>query len=351
MLWRNAKSILEPLMDTQGYYTWTFDPLFPVDVRFYTYNRRKHLRPNRHAYFELFYLSHGDMMFQIHSQTFKMRAGDLMVIGSQFFHCPVEHGFSAAKGIVLCFLPKLILGKEPFGEDLQYLMPFLSQDETFPHLIPARTGIPAKVLNLIKLIQGELPAKTVRSRLNAKTYLKMILVLLGNHYAGHQGKLRQFQNKLKNIERLRPVLEFIDDHLSERVPVDEAASLVNMSKSRFVHFFKNVTGQAFISYLNHLRVTRAEWLLASTDLPLADLCHQLGFCDQSYFGMTFRKSVGMTPSQYRRKFSEAQADSRESQKSPQRSRSRLAVASPGLQKPLPPTKSDLLHARARGPIQ
>jgi AraC-like DNA-binding protein len=133
----------------------------------------------------------------------------------------------------------------------------------------------------------------------------MILVLLGNHYAGYRGKLRQFHNKMKNIERLRPVLDFIDEHLSERIAVNGAASVVHMSKSCFIHFFKKVTGQPFVAYLNHLRVARAEWLLSATDIPLADLCQQAGFCDQSYFGTVFRKSVGMTPTQYRRKFSGA----------------------------------------------
>jgi len=316
MIWRNAHSILAPLMNIQGFYTWSFDPLFPVDVRFYTYNQRKHLRPNRHDYFELFYLSHGEMMFQIHKQCFKIRAGDLVVVGSTFFHRPIVHGFSHSKGIVLCFLPKAILGKDPNGEDLEFLMPFLAQDETFPHLVPARSGVPSKILDLIKLIHAELPAQSIRSRLNARTYLKMILVLLGNHYAGYRGKLRQFHNKMENIQRLRPVLEFIDEHLAERIPVSGAASMIHMSKSCFIHFFKKVTGQPFVAYLNHLRVARAEWLLTATDIPLSDLCQQVGFCDQSYFGTVFRKSVGMTPTQYRRKFSREPGAAHDNQSAP-----------------------------------
>jgi AraC-like DNA-binding protein len=303
--WRNAHPILEPLMNAQGLYTWSFDPLFPVDVCFYTYDQRKHLRPNRHDYFELFYLFHGEMTFQIHRQCFKMKAGDLAVIGSTFFHRPVVHGFSQVKGIVLCFLPKAILGKDPSDEDLESLMPFIAQDESFRHMVPAGSGIPAKVLELIKLIHAELPARSVHSRLNARTYLKMVLVLLGNHYADYRGKLRQFHSKVKNIHRLRPVLDFIDENLAERIAVSDVASMVYMSKSRFIHFFKSVTGQPFVTYLKHLRVARAEWLLTATDIPLADLCRLVGFCDQSYFGATFRKSVGMTPAQYRRKFSGA----------------------------------------------
>jgi AraC-like DNA-binding protein len=303
MVWRSAQLVLQPLMNAEGFYRWSFDPLLPLDVRFYTYSQREHLRPNRHDYFELFYLCQGEMMLQIHTQRFKMRAGDLAVIASTFFHRPIVHGFSHAKGIVLCFLPKVILGQAPGGEDLEYLKPFLAQDETFPHLVSARSGLPAKVLELIRLIHAELPAKSVRNRLNARTYLKMILVLLGNHYANYDVKLRQFYRKQENIKRLRPVLDFLDHHLAEPIRVQEMASMAHMSKSGFVRLFRNVTGQAFVVYLNGLRIARAEWLLVSSDIPLAELCQQVGFCDQSYFGMVFRKSVGMTPSQFRTKFS------------------------------------------------
>jgi AraC-like DNA-binding protein len=316
MVWRNAHLILEPLMNAEGYYTWSFDPLFPVDVRFYTYNQRKDLRPNRHDYLELFYLYQGELAFQVHTQCFQMKAGDLAVIGSTFFHKPVVHGFSHAKGIVLCFLPKVILGQAPNGEDLEYLKPFLAQDEAFPHLVPARTGLPAKIFELIKLIRSELPAKSIRNRLNARTYLKMILVLLGNHYADYQIKLMTFYRKQENIKRLRPVLDFLDREFAKPVMVRDMASMAHMSQSGFKRFFRNVTGQGLVAYVNHLRIARAEWLLASSDIPLAELCQQVGFCDQSYFGVVFRKSVRMTPTQYRHKFSGASVPGPDSQKWP-----------------------------------
>lgn len=355
MGWRNAHPVLEPLMNAQGLYTWSFDPLFPVDVCFYTYDQRRHLRPNRHDYFELFYLFHGEMTFQIHRQSFKMKAGDLAVIGSTFFHRPLVHGFSQVKGIVLCFLPKAIMGRDPSDEDMESLMPFVAQDETFRHLVPAGSGIPSKVLELIKLIHAELPARSVHSRMNARTYLKMILVLLGNHYADYRGKLMQFNNKVRNIQRLRPVLDFIDEQVAERIAVSDAASMVYMSKSRFIHLFKSVTGQPFVTYLKNLRVAKAQWLLTATDIPLADLCRQVGFCDQSYFGATFRKAVGMTPAQYRRKFTDAPDKVPDNHNWPSGSGARFTADS-GMfpQELIPKTDSKhsgLMRVKPGGPIQ
>lgn len=303
MIWQNPHSVIDPLMNSEGVYSWSFDPLLPIDVRFYIFNKRTNLRLNRHDYFEVLYLSQGEMRFQIHQQYFNLRAGDLLIIGSTFFHRPVKQGAPPTKGVELYFLPKAVLGNDSSGEDVEYLMPFLAEDADFPHLVPAKTGIPAKILELTKLIYAELPAKSIRNRLNARTYLKMVLVLLGNHFANHQVKVGRFRNRQENIRRLRPVLAYLDEHFAETISVGAAASMIHMSKSNFMRFFRNVTGQAFVAYINHLRVAKAEWLLAATDIPIADLCQQVGFCDQSYFGTIFRRSVGMPPGRYRRQFS------------------------------------------------
>jgi AraC-like DNA-binding protein len=302
MFWQCPKSLIDPRMNDEGSYSWSFDPLCPVDVRFYTYNKHTNLRLNRHDYFEVLYVSQGSIAFQIHRQNLNVKAGDLMIVGSSLFHRPIKYGSPPNKAIVLYFLPKAVMGVEGNGEDVEYLMPFLAQGAGFPHLLAAKTGVPAKVLNLIKLIYAELPAKSTRGRLNIKTYLKMILVLLGNHYADHRTEFIRFCRREESIRRLRPVLNFIDEHFPEPITVNDAASIAGMSKSHFTRFFADVIGQPFVAYLTHLRVTKAERLLAATDVPIAELSQQVGFCDQSYFGKVFHKSMGMSPARYRRQF-------------------------------------------------
>ena len=75
-----------------------------------------------------------------------------------------------------------------------------------------------------------------------------------------------------------------------------------MSESHFMSLFKRVTGLSFVTYLNHFRIERAQALLAKTEESMAFISQQVGFCDQSYFGIVFRKVVGTTPAIYRRRF-------------------------------------------------
>jgi AraC-like DNA-binding protein len=73
-----------------------------------------------------------------------------------------------------------------------------------------------------------------------------------------------------------------------------------MSKPHFMRCFKKETGQSFDTYLNRFRITKAQALLASTDLPITRVGQDVGFSDQSYFGLVFRRLLQITPRDYRK---------------------------------------------------
>jgi hypothetical protein len=152
MRWQKAYSVIDSRTDTNGLFSWSFDPLFPVDGRHYAYNNRKYLRLNRHDYFELMSVLQSRMLFQVQSQRFDLGPGDLIVIGSMCFHRPIGYALPPAKAVVLGFLSDVVLGKNYNGDDVEYLMPFLAQGPDFPNLVSAKTGIPAKILDLIEQI-------------------------------------------------------------------------------------------------------------------------------------------------------------------------------------------------------
>jgi len=150
-------------------------------------------------------------------------------------------------------------------------------------------------------IRSELPPLSPRGRLAIKTYLKMILMLLVNRYASYAGTVETFQRQQRDLDLLLPLFRFLGDNCG-KIQVREACRIVGMSESNFTSFFKRVTGLSFMKYLNHYRVERSQVLLANTDEPMASISHEMGFCDQSYFGTVFRRLVGMTPAAYRKRY-------------------------------------------------
>lgn len=301
--WENAFSVLDPQINAEGVHVWPFDSSFAVDVRFFLFDKRHNIRMNRHDYFEIFYVHSGETICRIQNRSFPISAGDLVVISSTQYHTmypPIERDArTTVKAAALYFLPELIRAVETNGDDAEYLMPFLVQDAGFSHIIKAETGIPNQVFDLIKRINTELPTASTRARLAVKTYLKMVLILLVNHYAEYQGTGEIFNRKQRAIEHLRPIFEFLEDHYGEPITVRTAAATVGRSKSDFMRFFKQVTGQSFVAYLNHFRIAKAQELLANTDKSISEVSQEVGFCDQSYFGLMFRKLTHMTPLHYK----------------------------------------------------
>lgn len=104
--------------------------------------------------------------------------------------------------------------------------------------------------------------------------------------------------------RISKVCKYIEDNISYKISLSDAAMLVNMSDSAFSHFFKKKTGISFITYVNNLRVAKACNLLASTSLNASEICYDCGFNNKSNFIRIFTKRKNMTPIEYRNHISQ-----------------------------------------------
>ena len=299
--WEDGAQVVDPQINAEGIHVYPFEASFPIDVRFFTLGGPRYVRMNRHHYFELFCVSDGTTTWQIQDRILPVQEGDMMVIGSDLYHRPIDSPDSHCRLTFLFFEPELIRGTHGSGEEIEYLMPFLVQKSDFPHVIPAGTGLPAQALDLMHRIHAELPVTTGCGRLTVKTYLQMILVLLVKQYSAYLGTREDLNRKGADLDRLRPLFDYLEEHSHLPVQVEDAARLCSMSNSHFMFFFKRTTGQSFHSYLNHFRVAKAQVLLTTTDKPLDSISQETGFCNQSYFGMVFRRFVGTTPLVYRRR--------------------------------------------------
>ena len=104
--------------------------------------------------------------------------------------------------------------------------------------------------------------------------------------------------------RISKVCRWIEENISHKITLSDAARLVNMSDSAFSHFFKRQTSISFITYVNNLRVAKACELLANTQLSASEICYDCGFNNKSNFIRIFTKRKGMTPIEYRNHISQ-----------------------------------------------
>ena len=306
--WTESSLTIAPQIRADGVHIWPFDPTFPVAVTFQVFGDRQPVRLNRHDYFEIVYVMSGEISCQVAERIFTCKRGELVVIGPSLYHRMWRHTWAHPKIATLYFMPEIICEAGGNCERLEYLMPFYLQEDGFPFVVRTRSGVPAEILGLIRRIHAAHPATTSLARLSVRTYLKMALILLVNHYFPYIGNQHHHDPKRQALRRVVPLFEFLESHYNQAISVDDGADLLGISKPHFMRLFKQVTGQSFVSYLNHFRIAKAQALLTSSDKPIAQLSQEVGFCDQSYFGSVFRKTVRMTPLTYRQQFGNSLGD-------------------------------------------
>lgn len=107
----------------------------------------------------------------------------------------------------------------------------------------------------------------------------------------------------KQDEEQRPIRmakQYILEHFSDPITLEEVAEAVGFSGSYFSTYFKKETGTGFNQYLTQVRVNEAKLLLRDTDLAVSEICRQVGYQDIKHFNRLFSKDAGLTPGEYRK---------------------------------------------------
>ncbi|RKL66230.1 AraC family transcriptional regulator [Salipaludibacillus neizhouensis] len=111
-----------------------------------------------------------------------------------------------------------------------------------------------------------------------------------------------------NIEMksvVEQVCTYIQENFKEDVSLESCADDVKTNPYTLSKAFKKVIGVNFIDYLTGLRMDKAKELLLQTNMKINDIAEEVGY-RHSYFNRIFKKQVGVTPSQYRKKLTNEQ---------------------------------------------
>lgn len=105
----------------------------------------------------------------------------------------------------------------------------------------------------------------------------------------------------KNRSILKTAVDFIESHyMEEEISLNTVANVANVSANHFSALFSQNMGQTFIEYLTSLRMNKAKELLRCTGMRSSEIAGEIGYKDAHYFSYLFKKTQGMTPSDYRK---------------------------------------------------
>ena len=103
---------------------------------------------------------------------------------------------------------------------------------------------------------------------------------------------------------IQSLTRYLQEHLDEELSLTVLAEEFHLSAQYISQLFKSEIGVGFLAYLTNIRIEQAKKLLLATNLSIAEVSERSGYGDYRVFTKVFKKSEGITPSQYRRDFLE-----------------------------------------------
>jgi AraC family transcriptional regulator len=173
-------------------------------------------------------------------------------------------------------------------------------------------GIRDEVINSIaRSLLSEITCDTATGRMYAET---ASLMLAGRIIQNHCdcGVFVPSTPVLQPLDdtRLKRVLEYMAEHISDKITLDELAKVACFSIFHFARVFTLAVGVPPHRHLSRMRLEIAMAALATSRLALSEIALNTGFSSQASFNRAFRRATGMTPGEYRKRRTGLEGDFR-----------------------------------------
>ena len=131
------------------------------------------------------------------------------------------------------------------------------------------------------------------------SHMLAILTMISRKLSGTPQESSEAQKRINEICR------YIYENCHKIESVGELAKMTHLSESRFTHLFSEAVGISPKAYILAARVDIAKELLTDTNRSVGSISESMGFSDQNYFSRVFKRLTDMSPTEYRRIFTES----------------------------------------------
>lgn len=266
---------------------------------------------HHHEFFELVYLLNGRGVHRIGTATYPIHAGDVYVISPNEPHAYYPLDRSEVRIVNVLFLPSLLDESLFQGElcgltRLLYIEPLFRAETHFSHRLNLQGGLAYRVEQLLREMEAEQQTRAPGYAIVLKNLFCTLLVLLSRAY---EQQIRNDEDEPTLTRRhavVEAALRYIEAHYTEPVSLADVARHTAISPSRLAHLFKQHTRRSLLAYLHEYRIGRISADLLATNAPISELATNLGYGDLRFFYRVFRRQMGCSPSEYRRRFGQVQ---------------------------------------------
>ena len=272
-------------------------PLFPVG--WYHETLVRHGIPwHWHEELEAVVVEKGTAMLVIDGQKHTIAQGEGVFLNAGVLHsaCAADGGKCVLRTLV--FHPRLVGGVESIFWE-KYLRPLVNDRAARWFHLDCSMPWHARALETIVTAWEGFRDREPGYEFLVRGQLSGLVFLVWQN--SQQKQTPPPEKLVRDMERIKKMLQYIDEHLADELTGAAIAASAGLSESECLRCFRTMVNTTPIQYVKKLRLQRAAILLEKTDWKVSDIAAQCGFQEMSYFSKSFRLWTGFAPSEYRQR--------------------------------------------------
>lgn len=265
----------------------------------YENNLSAYMPPHWHKAVELLMFVKGKVICNFENAKLQFKKGDLAIINSHEVH---ETKCSRnAIYLVVHIDPSVMCRYVPTFDQLHFSLAYDPEDQ---EKAEAFAQICGHMREILKLTMDETDSA---AKLERQARLFALSSILVKHFSQPLA-VEESRLQRSDMTRLEPLLEYIQLHHGEELPLDEAVESMGLNKEYFCRLFKKNMGVSYLQYVYQIRATAVCRELETSEDPIGEIAERHGFRDPKMLNQYFREIYGCTPSEKRKFFREVTID-------------------------------------------
>ncbi|HZG83996.1 AraC family transcriptional regulator [Paenibacillus sp.] len=264
------------------------------------YDRRVgHYTMNRfhiHRCYEMYYLFSGERGFFIKDRTYRLRAGDLVLIDSNEVHKSRDIGVPNHERVVYYYEMPFFERCSP--EETELLLAPLRGSRVLRLTMKEKLQFETLIHSFFDELCGALPGYELQLR-----HIASGLLLLASRFAARRSDTYE-EEPTPIKQKITEMIQYINANFRETIRIQTLSEKFYISPGYVSRMFKETTGFSLTEYINIVRCREAQRLLRETDWSITEISEQVGFDNFSHFGKMFKRIVQTSPRAYRKQSKE-----------------------------------------------
>ena len=247
-----------------------------------------------HKDMEIIYIKKGKGIIQLDMRSYEGEEGDIFVVPPGTLHAIRKaKGYSMEYENIIYDMDFLGMGAADVCAG-EYLVP-LAAGKLLPavHITEEQKDY-REIKDCLHRMEDLCETKEKGYELGVKAAVLQLLFYLIRKYPKIE------KNSSPDMEKLKDVLQEIEQKSKESLSVADMAAFCGWSSSHFMRWFKNMTGTSFSAYVIDRHLASAAEMLRQTDKKILAIAEEAGFTNLSNFNRQFKGRYGVTPREYRK---------------------------------------------------